>query len=353
MEAVSKQRALLLCAAGLGASAAITWLFLTRRYKTRQLRRVGEVSQLFLYPVKSCRGIPLQEAECREYGLKNGALKDRHWLVVKEDNVFVTARQEPRMVLITATCDEGHLTLAAPEMAHLRIPLKLPETNADFTCKIHGNEVQGRDCGEEASEWMTSYLKSQTYWIVYFEDTMKLRNPKNEYPLYTEDDQVAYPDLAPFLLLSEASLKHLNTKLEKKVSTKNFRPNIMVSGCDAFAEDTWQELQIGSEVTLKRVMPCPRSASPIFSYKLMLVVMGSLTPSTFFFFVVDRCILTTVDPETGVINMKEPLETLRSYRLCDTPDRETYKSAPLFGQYLKLLKWGTLRVGDPVYQITY
>ncbi|XP_075719477.1 mitochondrial amidoxime-reducing component 1 [Rhinoderma darwinii] len=324
METVSKHRTLLLCVAGLGATVAVTCLFLSRRRKKRQLRRVGEVSQLFLYPVKSCRGIPLQEAECKEYGLKKDQLRDRHWLVVKEDKVYVTARQEPRLVLITATCDKGHLTLGAPEMDDLQIPLNLPKTNAVLTCKVHGNEVQGRDCGAEASDWMTSFLKSsQTYRLVCFEDQMKLRNPKNEYPLYTEDDQVAYPDLAPLLLLSEASLGHLNTKLEKKVSIRNFRPNIVISGCEAFAEDTWKEIQIGCQVTLKRVMPCP------------------------------RCILTTVDPNTGIINMKEPLETLRSYRLCDQVDREVYKSSPLFGQFLKVLRRGTLRVGDPVYKITY
>ncbi|XP_040286396.1 mitochondrial amidoxime-reducing component 1-like [Bufo bufo] len=324
MEAITKHRTLLLWAAGLGASMAVTWLLLSRRKKKRQLRRVGEVSQLFLYPVKSFRGIPLQEAECREYGLKNGQLRDRHWLVVKEDKVHVTARQEPRMVLITATYGKGHLTLSAPEADDLQIPLKLPTRNAIFTCKVHGNEVQGRDCGDEASDWVTSFLKSsQTYRMVYFEDQMKPRNPINEYPLYNENDQVAYPDLAPFLLLSEASLANLNTKLEKKVTIRNFRPNIVISGCDAFAEDTWKDIQIGREVILRRVMPCP------------------------------RCILTTVDPDTGIIDMKEPLNTLRSYRLCDMKDKEVFKSSPLFGQFLKPLKRGIIRVGDPVYQITY
>ncbi|XP_069624569.1 mitochondrial amidoxime reducing component 2-like [Ranitomeya imitator] len=319
MEAVRKQRSLLVCAAGL---VAVTWLFLVRR-KKKQLRRVGEVSQLFLYPVKSCRGIALEEAECREYGLKNGPLRDRHWLVVKEDKVHVTARQEPRLLLITATADKDHLTLRAPEIGVLQIPLELPKTNAVFTCKVHGNDVQGRDCGNEASDWATNYLKSsQTFRLVYFEEHMKTRNPKNEFPLYTESGQVAYPDLAPYLVLSEASLENLNAKLENKVSMRNFRPNVVFSGCEAFAEDTWKEIQIGNQVTMKRVIPC------------------------------FRCILTTIDPDTGIINTTEPLKTLRSYRLCDTEDKKVFKSAPLFGQYYKILKKGKIRVGDPVYEKT-
>ncbi|KAM5165677.1 mitochondrial amidoxime-reducing component 1 [Mantella aurantiaca] len=323
MESLSKHRTLLLGLAGLGATVAVTWFFLSRRKKKR-VRKVGQISQLFLYPVKSCKGIPLQEAECREYGLKNGELSDRHWLVVKEDKVQVTARQEPRMVLISVTCDMGRLTLSAPGMDKLDIPLKLPTSNAIFTCKIQGNKVSGRDCGDEASRWMTNFLKSvQTYRLVQFENRMKRRNPKNECPLYTENDQVAYPDLSPLLLLSEASLGDLNSKLENKVSIRNFRPNIVVSGCGAFAEDSWKEVQIGGHVTLKRIMPCP------------------------------RCILTTVDPDTGIINMKEPLETLRSYRLCDPSDKEVYKSSPLFGQFVRIQKKGTIKVGDPVYEIYY
>ncbi|PIO16270.1 hypothetical protein AB205_0000850 [Aquarana catesbeiana] len=212
METLSKHRTLLIGLAGLGAAVAVTWLFMSKR-KKMHVRKVGKISQLFLYPVKSCKGIPLQEAECRDYGLKYGELSDRHWLVVKEDKVHVTARQEPSMVLITVTCDKGYLTLSAPGMDKLDIPLKLPTRNSIFTCKVHGNEVMGRDCGDEASRWITKFLKNvQMYRLV------------------------AYPDLSPLLLLSDASLEDLNSKLENKVSIRNFRPNIVVSGCEPFAE---------------------------------------------------------------------------------------------------------------------
>ncbi|KAL0608656.1 Mitochondrial amidoxime reducing component 2 [Plecturocebus cupreus] len=82
--------------------------------------------------------------------------------------------------------------------------------------------------------------------------------------------------------MTDASLVDLNTRMEKKVKMENFRPNIVVTGCDAFEEDTWHELLIGS-VEMKRVMACA------------------------------RCILTTVDPDTGIIDRKEPLDTLKRY----------------------------------------
>ncbi|XP_053565340.1 mitochondrial amidoxime reducing component 2 isoform X2 [Bombina bombina] len=268
MEALSRHRTLILCAAAFGASVAVGWFLCAskKKSKKRKLQKVGEVSQLFIHPIKSMRGVSLSEAECEEFGLKNGNLKDRVW----------------------------------------------------------GNEVPGRDCGEDASHWITNFLKAkQVYRLMHFENKMKPRNPKNEYPTYTENDQVAYPDLSPLLLLSEASLDDLNTKLQKKVTIRHFRPNIVITGCSAFEEDSWKEMQIGNHVTLKQVMPCP------------------------------RCILTTVDPDTGVIDMKEPLETLRSYRLCDTADKEVYKDSPLFGHFLRIEKNGKIKVGDPVYQITY
>ncbi|CAH2254087.1 mitochondrial amidoxime reducing component 2 [Pelobates cultripes] len=323
MESLSPTRAtLFLAVTGLGAAVLVSWFFLTKR--RRSLRKVGEVSHLFLYPIKSCRGTSIPEAECKPFGLQSGNLKDRHWLVVKENKVHVTARQEPQMVLITASCDKDKLTLRAPEMEHLQIPLKLPSSNGIFTCKVHGNEVCGRDCGDKASQWITSFLKSkEVYRLVQFEDNMKPRNPKNEYEKYTDHDKVAYPDLSPLLLMSEASVDNLNTKLQKMVTIRNFRPNIVVTGCEAHEEDSWEEVQIGTSVTLKRVMPCP------------------------------RCILTTVNPDTGVIDMKEPLETMRSYRLHNPLDQGIFKTSPLFGQYVRIQQTGIIKVGDPVYQITY
>nr|XP_010597724.1 mitochondrial amidoxime reducing component 2 [Loxodonta africana] len=132
--------------------------------------------------------------------------------------------------------------------------------------------------------------------------------------------EVAYPDCSPILVLSEASLADLNTRLEKKAKMEHFRPNIIVTGCGPFDEDTWDELLIGN-VELKKVMAC------------------------------SRCILTTVDPDTGVRDRKEPLETLKSYRLCDPSERHIYKSSPLFGIYYLVEKCGSLRVGDPVYRM--
>ncbi|XP_057171565.1 mitochondrial amidoxime-reducing component 1 isoform X5 [Ursus arctos] len=211
-------------ALGLGAVAlgTVAWRR-ARSRRRRRLQQVGTVAQLWIYPVKSCKGVPVSAAECTALGLRSGHLRDR----------------------------------------------------------VHGLEIEGRDCGDAAAQWITSFLKTQPYRLVHFEPHLRPRNSHQILDAFRPTDQVAYSDASPFLILSEASLADLNSRLEKKVKVTNFRPNIVISGCGVYAEDSWDELLIG-DVILKRIMAC------------------------------SRCVLTTVDPDTGIMNRKEPLETLKS-----------------------------------------
>ncbi|ERE72601.1 mitochondrial amidoxime-reducing component 1 isoform X1 [Cricetulus griseus] len=254
-------------------------------------------------------------------GLRCGHLRDRFWLVINEDGNMVTARQEPRLVLISLTCDNDTLTLSAAYTKDLLLPVTPPSTNPLVQCRVHGLEVQGRDCGEAAAQWITDFLKKQPCRLVHFEPHMRPRRSQLMRSRFGPNHQVAYSDASPFLVLSEASLEDLNSRIEKRVKATNFRPNIVISGCSAHAEDSWNELLIG-EVALKRVMACT------------------------------RCLLTTVDPDTGIMDGKEPLETLRSYRLCDPSEQSVYGKLPLFGQYFTLESSGTVKVGDPVYLLS-
>ncbi|XP_027727457.1 mitochondrial amidoxime-reducing component 1-like [Vombatus ursinus] len=307
----------LAAAAALGAAA---WSTRDRRRRRRQrrLQQVGTVAQLWIYPIKSCKGVPVNEAECTELGLRSGHLRDRFWLIINEEGNMVTARQEPRLVLISLACENDSLILSAAYTQDLILPVKVPTTNVVRKCRVHGLEIEGRDCGDEAAQWITSFLKTQSYRLVHFEPHMQPRNSKQIVDYFRSIDKVPYSDTSPFLILSEASLADLNSRLEKKVKANNFRPNIVLSGCGVYEEDSWKEILIG-DVEMKRIMAS------------------------------GRCILTTVDPDTGIMNRKEPLETLRSYRQCDPSDQKVYGKAPLFGQFYVLEDPGTIKVGDPVY----
>uniref|UniRef100_A0A8D0E003 Mitochondrial amidoxime reducing component 2 n=1 Tax=Salvator merianae TaxID=96440 RepID=A0A8D0E003_SALMN len=310
--------------ATLALLAGLTVWHWRRRRRTRRdrlrLRQVGTVSELYIYPVKSCRGLAVQSAEMTEMGLRCGDLRDRFWLVVKGDGHMVTARQEPRLVLISVASENGCLVLSAPEMKDHRVPVKLPRTNQLRNCRVFGDDIQGRDCGEEVAKWLTAFLKSEPYHLVHFETNMVPRYSKDKMERFRSTDKVAYPDCSPVLMISEASLEELNSRSEKKVQIHNFRPNILVTGCGPHEEDTWDEVLIG-DVELKGTVGCP------------------------------RCILTTVDPDTAVLDRKHPLETLKSYRLCDPTEQHIYKQAPLFGWYFGVDKTGMLQVGDPIYKI--
>lgn len=305
-----------------GAGVAFLGLGLGYKYlrKPEKLDRVGVVSQLLIHPLKSGKALSVALADCQKVGLKYGELQDRHWLVIAEDGHMVTARQEPRLVLVSLTSEGRDVCLNGPDMEELRFPVR-QSSNRIIDCRLFGKDIQGRDCGDEASRWFTRYLATEkTYRLVHFEPQMKGRRTDDVVPNYTQFE-IVYPDVAPVMLLSESSVKDLSSKLEKPVTVKRFRPNIVISDCEAFAEDSWEELQIGS-VRLQRVMSC------------------------------GRCIFTTVDPETGVITRKEPLETLKSYRQCKPSEKHLYKTSPLFGQLHYVKKTGIMKVGDVVYKIS-
>lgn len=246
--------ALLVCGAGAAALGLGLGYKLLRKPETRV--RVGVVSQLLVHPLKSGKAVSVALAECQKIGLKFGELRDRHWLVVTEDGHMVTGRQQPRLVLVSLTCEGGQVCLNGPGMEELRFPLTQPE-NAVMDCRVFSADIQGRDCGDEVSHWLTRYLgEEKTFRLVHFEPQMKARRPTEKEPLFPEYE-VAYPDIGPVMLLSEASVKDLSEKLEKDVTVERFRPNIIISDCEAFAEDSWEEIQIGS-VRLQRVMSCGR-----------------------------------------------------------------------------------------------
>ncbi|KAM4543298.1 mitochondrial amidoxime-reducing component 1 [Odontesthes bonariensis] len=307
-----------------GAGAALLGVVLGYKYTSRKPEkavRVGVVSQLLIHPLKSGKAVSVALAECQKMGLKFGELQDRHWMVVTDDGHMVTGRQEPRLVLVSLTCEEGHVCLNGPNMEELKFPLKQPD-NPILNCRVFGVDIQGRDCGDKVSIWLGSYLgEEKTFRLVHFEAQMKGRRSADSEPLFPQHEMVAYPDVAPVMLLSEASVNDLSSKLEKAVTVERFRPSIVISDCEPFDEDSWEEIQIGN-VRLQHVMSC------------------------------GRCISTTVDPETGVISRKEPLETLKSYRLCKPSEKHVYKKAPLFGQLQIVKKTGILQVGDVVYKIS-
>lgn len=276
--------------------------------------------------------------DCHVKGSKYGENKDRYFVVVDalHNNMFLTARTYPKMVLIESNVEGGTITLSVPDGRSVSVDLETVVQRKDIRpALLHRNErTDGYDCGDEVGQFLTDVLELQgkrNLRLLYFVDGVYTERDFPTLSVYWNnpvpklDDEIAYADLAAYHAFTTASVTDLNSRLEKKgvqISQFNFRPNIVVSGIDEpYDEDRWLNVRVGDEVEFICYKPCT------------------------------RCVLTTVDPERGEkSNIMEPLKELRSYRLAPEGKMlDEYKDSPIFGVNLALIKGGRIRVGDDVY----
>lgn len=254
------------------------------------------VVELYVYPVKACGGMRVSSAKVVERGF----FGDRRWLIVDAGGKFVTQRTEPRLALVRAELAGDELRLTAPGAGAVRLPAAHDEGAR--------REVQVWDYVGAAvahpvgSAWISAFLGAPHALVYMPDDVRRPVNPDRARPT----DIVGFADAYPVLLISEASLAALNARLAEPITMRRFRPNIVVSGCEPFAEDTWATLTIGA-LGFRGVKRC------------------------------DRCVVTTVDPDTAQTGV-EPLRTLATFRRWD--------GKVWFGMNLIHDGPGTLSVGD-------
>jgi uncharacterized protein len=186
------------------------------------------VTHLHVYPVKSCRGIPLGTATLDRWGIQH----DRNWMVVDADGLFVSQRTQPRLALVEPALGKERLTLRAPDMPVLELPVS-GRAGRDWAVTIWKSNCRALDQGDAAAEWFTHYL-GQTARLVRIGGAFQRAVNEAVYPTGAD---VAFADAYPLLLLSVASLADLNTRLQEPVPMNRFRPNVVIGGCPAFAED--------------------------------------------------------------------------------------------------------------------
>jgi uncharacterized protein YcbX len=257
------------------------------------------LSSLHVYPIKSCGGTAVEEWEVDERGLRH----DRRWMLVDETGRFLSQRQHPRMALIRVRIEADRLDVSAPGIPSLEVPLLLPESKP-MLASVLGDLVETLPVGEEADRWFGEFLGVRCRLVHLPDGSVRPVDPEYGEP----GDRVGLADGFPFLLISEGSLADLNARLERPLPMDRFRPNLVVAGCEPFAEDGWRVVRIG-HITLRVVKPCA------------------------------RCAITTVDQGTATRG-KEPLRTLATFR--------KHGSKVLFGQNLIHDETGVLRVGDPL-----
>jgi uncharacterized protein YcbX len=222
------------------------------------------ISRLFVYPVKSCAGIEVQEAILTETGLEF----DRAWMVVDERGEFLTQRELPRMALIKPQLKHYEMVLRAPGMLALHV--KLNEVEEPVQVRIWGEDIKAYDMGATAAQWFTDFLGVTARLVRFDPDHKRISSQK-----WTGDVEALnqFSDGFPVLVISQASLDHLNGRLVASgtpaVTMERFRPNIVLghagqelSPHDEDRLDMLRVLTGQGVVQLKSVKPCPRCPIP-------------------------------------------------------------------------------------------
>jgi uncharacterized protein len=261
----------------------------------------ARVSKLFAYPIKSVRGLSFDQLELDEFG----PLRDRRWMLVDGNGLFVSQRNDPRLALVRVSLEPNALFLTAQGAAeNLRIPLK-----------ANGKRIRVRHITEDESEailvdpkadaWFSRLLEREVRLVWFPNETSRRIAPE----FIPEERFTNFNDGFPLLIASQASLNALNAKLEQPVTWDRFRPNIVIDGdLEPHAEDGWKNIRIGT-LEVQIVKPCA------------------------------RCAIIMTNPETGE-REREPMRTLATYR--------TVQGKVMFAQNAIHLRPGTIHVGDPL-----
>ncbi len=259
------------------------------------------LQNIHVYPIKSSAGIELSNSWVGEHGLA----MDRRFVIASPDGEFITARTQPTLCLIQANITATGLIVTAPNMLPLVIDYNaLLASYVDV--RVWNDTISAQQCTDDINQWFSQYLQRPCQLLFF--------GAASERFVKNKKSQVGFADGYPLLLISQASLDSLNTRYSSEdnpISMAQFRPNIVIDNCDAFAEDTWQHIRIGN-VEFELTKPC------------------------------SRCIFTTVDPLTAQKHpQQEPLKTLKNYRQLANGDI-------LFGQNLVALNQGQIKQGDSV-----
>lgn len=320
-----KTRLSIYIAAGVGLITASGLIYIYRRYRDlyvppKEWKKIGELTDLICYPVKSCGPVRVSTIYCSKIGLESNLMRDRIFMVVNTDGEFVTGRQYPTMVLVQPTFHENIMRLSAPGMIDVEIDVQRLKNIPPITTRVWNQPVQTVDCGEEVARWFSRYLLAEDFGLrlMYYPHDSATRDVKDSNKSFStmlNEDTGALHDATSFMLLNESSIADLNTRIENPVSVLNFRPNFLVKGPAAFEEDHWKWVKIGDEVIFRCNKPCT------------------------------RCIFTNIDPETAKRSSDgNPLKTLKGYR-----QFAKIGTSPVLGVHLGLRKPGKLTLGDLVY----
>lgn len=258
------------------------------------------LSRLFIYPIKSLAGIEVKQSQVTPTGLQY----DRKWMLVDEHQQFLSQRRLPKMALLKTQVVGQQLIVSAPNQEDLVLQLKPAESTVTQEVTLWHDQCIVQEVDREASQWFSGFLQFPCT-LVYQPDE-NIRTVDQKYA--QAKDQTSFSDGFPFLMVSDASLALLNQQMGLSLSIRRFRPNLVVTDCSAYAEDSWRIISIG-EISFRLPKPCA------------------------------RCAIPQIDPDTAISD-QEPLRTLAITR--------KWNNEVFFGQNALHDSLGLLKAGDSV-----
>jgi uncharacterized protein YcbX len=223
---------------------------------------MATVTELHIYPIKSCAGIAVPGAEFGISGLVAQGVHDREWMLVTPEGQFLTQREYPRMALITPRIDGDAVQVSAPGMPPLRLPLAHDPTASGMTVQIWDHLVEAADCGNAAATWFGEAIGGACRLVRFRPD---VHRPTSTKWTGGAPAETRFADGYPILLIGQASLDDLNARLQAAgrapLPMNRFRPNLVVDGLEAFEEDYVESLS-SDGLVLRPVKPCARCPIP-------------------------------------------------------------------------------------------
>ena len=263
------------------------------------------LSEINVYPIKSLGGISLSNSIVENRGLKY----DRRWMLVDEKNKFLTQREFPKMATVGIEIAKKGLIVSSNGKS-LEVPFEI-ETDEAKVVKVWSSRCRAKIYEKPINDWFSDVLQTSCKLALMPEEAARR---VNYFYAVHKDDAVSFADGYPILIANEESLNDLNSRLKMPVPMNRFRPNLVFTGADAFAEDGWKQISIGGAI-FHVVKPC------------------------------GRCVMTTIDQTSGEKQGTEPLKTLASYRI----PKRSIKKKILFGQNMIAENVGEIiRVGDKI-----
>jgi uncharacterized protein len=273
------------------------------------------VSELWIYPIKSCQGIPLKTAEVTPKGF----LWDREMMIISHKGKFLTQRQFPQLAKVQIKLSDNSLTLSVSDDSLQSLTFTPSLQGEEVEVEIWSDRTTAIDQGDLVAQWFHRVLEldsSKQCRLVRQSDQYERK--VNSIFAVTKQDIVSFADGYPCLLTTTASLAELNRRIMDTyqdstltVSMDRFRSNIVAETENPFEEDNWKTIKIG-KLQFAVVKPC------------------------------SRCIIPTINQQTGDRNeLREPLRTLGTFR-------QFGEQGVMFGENMIPESSGTISVGDRV-----